>query len=176
MYRFKKSNKKKGEKIHLFGSGAILNENIRAAEILEKDYDLIVDVWSVTSYKELYENANETERWNRLNPEKQPRKNYIQECMEGEEGLCLAAHDYMKAIPLTVCKWFPGNLTALGTDGFGRSDNRRALRDYFEVDDRHIAYAAIHSLFSQGKLDKKVVLKAKKDFNINSDKPNPTDI
>jgi pyruvate dehydrogenase E1 component len=176
MYRFKKSSKKKGEKVHLFGSGAILNENIRAAEALEKDYDLSVDVWSVTSYKELYENANETERWNRLNPEKPPRKNYIQECMEGEEGLCLAAHDYMKAIPLTVCKWFPGNLTALGTDGFGRSDNRRALRDYFEVDDRHIAYAAIHSLFSQGKLDKKVVLKAKKDFNINSNKPNPTDI
>jgi pyruvate dehydrogenase E1 component len=82
----------------------------------------------------------------------------------------------MKAIPMTVCRWFPGVLTVLGTDGFGRSDNRRALRDYFEVDDRHIAYAALHSLHREGKLDKKSLLKAKKDFNIDSEKPNPTEI
>jgi pyruvate dehydrogenase E1 component len=89
------------------------------------------------------------------------QKTYIEECLEGDEGLCLAAHDYVKAIPMTVCRWFPGVLTVLGTDGFGRSDNRRALRDYFEVDDRHIAYAAIHSLYREGKIDKKDVLKQK---------------
>ncbi|MFO7923653.1 MAG: pyruvate dehydrogenase (acetyl-transferring), homodimeric type [Bacteroidales bacterium] len=176
MYNVRKSRKRKGEKINLFGSGAILNETLRAAEMLEKDYEVIVDVWSVTSYKELYDNARETDRWNRLNPEKKPRKTYIEECMEGNEGLCLAAHDYVKAIPMTVCRWFPGVLTVLGTDGFGRSDNRRALRDYFEVDDRHIAYAALHSLFLNGRIDKKMVIKAKKDFKIDSDKTNPTEI
>lgn len=176
MYKFRKSRKRKGEKVHLFGSGAILNETLRAAEMMEKDYDVIVDVWSVTSYKELYEDARETDRWNRLNPEKTPRLTYIEQCLEGDEGLCIAAHDYMKAIPMTVCRWFPGVLTVLGTDGFGRSDNRRALRDYFEVDDRHIAYAALHSLHREGKLDKKSLLKAKKDFNIDSEKPNPTEI
>jgi pyruvate dehydrogenase E1 component len=176
MYRVRKSKKRKGEKVNLFGSGAILNEALRAAEMLEKDYETVVDVWSVTSYKELYDNARETDRWNRLNPEKKARKTYIEECMEGNEGLCLAAHDYVKAIPMTVCRWFPGVLTVLGTDGFGRSDNRRALRDYFEVDDRHIAYATLHSLFTEGKIDKKVVIKAKKDFKIESDKANPTGI
>jgi pyruvate dehydrogenase E1 component len=176
MYKYRKSNKRKGEKVHLFGSGAILNEALRAAEMMEKDYDVIVDVWSVTSYKELYEDARETDRWNRLNPEKTPRLTYIEQCLEGDEGLCLAAHDYMKAIPMTVCRWFPGVLTVLGTDGFGRSDNRRALRDYFEVDDRHIAYAALHSLHREGKLDKKSLLKAKKDFKIDNNKPNPTEI
>ncbi len=176
MYKYRKSRKRKGEKVHLFGSGAILNEALRAGEMMEKDYDVIVDVWSVTSYKELYEDARETDRWNRLNPEKTPRLTYIEQCLEGDEGLCIAAHDYMKAIPMTVCRWFPGVLTVLGTDGFGRRDNRRALRDYFEVDDRHIAYAALHSLHREGKLDKKSLLKAKKDFNIDSEKPNPTEI
>jgi len=176
MYKFRKSEKKKGEKVHLFGSGAILNEALRAAEMLEKDFNVVADVWSVTSYKELYENARETDRWNRLNPDKKNRKTYIEECLDGDEGLCLAAHDYMKAIPMTICRWFPGVLTVLGTDGFGRSDNRRALRDYFEVDDKHIAYAAVHSLYSQGLLDKKDVTKAHKDFKINSDKPNSTEI
>ncbi len=176
MYRFRKSTKRKGEKVNLFGSGAILNEALRAAEMLEKDYELVVDVWSVTSYKELYENARETDRWNRLNPDKKQKKTYIEECLDGDQGLCLAAHDYVKAIPMTVCRWFPGVLTVLGTDGFGRSDNRRALRDYFEVDDRHIAYATLHSLFSLGKVNKETILKAKKAFNIDSNKPNATEV
>jgi pyruvate dehydrogenase E1 component len=176
MYKFRKSKKRKGEKVHLFGSGAILNEALRAAEMLEKDYDIIADVWSVTSYKELYENALETDRLNRLNPGKKRRKTYIEECLDGDEGLCIAAHDYMKAIPMTVSRWFPGGLTVLGTDGFGRSDNRRALRDYFEVDDRNIAYTVIHSLHREGRLDKNVVVKAKKDFKIDSNKLYPLDI
>ena len=176
MYKFRKSDKKKGEKVNLFGSGAILNEVLRAADMIEKDYDVRVDVWSVTSYKELYEDARETDRWNRLNPDQEPRLTYIEQCMKGEDGLCLAAHDYMKAIPQIVSQYFPGGLTVLGTDGYGRSDNRRALRDYFEVDDRHVAYATLYSLYRNGKLDKKAILKARKDFNIDSNKPNPTEI
>jgi pyruvate dehydrogenase E1 component len=175
MYRVRKS-KKSGEKINLFGSGAILNETLRASEILEEKYGLQVDVFSVTSYKELYDEAREIERWNRLNPEKKAKKTYIEQCIAGTDGLYLAAHDYVKAIPMTISRWIPGVFTVLGTDGFGRSDNRRALRDYFEVDDRHIAYAALYSLFSNGKLDKKIIVKAKKDFKIDSEKFNPTDI
>jgi pyruvate dehydrogenase E1 component len=176
MYRLRKSRKAKGEKVNLFGSGAILNEALRAADILEENWGLRADVWSVTSYKELYDDARETERWNRFNPEKKAKKAYVEQCLEGTEGLFLAAHDYVKAIPNTISRWIPGALTVLGTDGFGRSDNRRALRDYFEVDDRHIAYAALYTLFIQGKIDKKSIVKAKKDLNISSEKNNPTDI
>ncbi|MDZ7743495.1 MAG: pyruvate dehydrogenase (acetyl-transferring), homodimeric type [Bacteroidota bacterium] len=176
MYRYKKSRKRSGEKVHLMGSGAILNEALRAAEILEKDYGLMADVWSVTSYKELYDNAREVDRWNRMHPDKKAKKTYIEECLKGDEARCIAAHDYVKAIPMTVCRWFPGILTVLGTDGFGRSDNRRALRDYFEVDDKHIAYTALHSLYLDGKVEKKTVLKAAKELKIDKDKSNPTDI
>ena len=176
MYRYRKSRKRSGEKVHLMGSGAILNEALRAADILEKNYGLVADVWSVTSYKELYDNARETERWNRMNPGKQAKKTYIEECFENDEARCIAAHDYVKAIPMTVCRWFPGILTVLGTDGFGRSDNRRALRDLFEVDDRHIAYAALHSLYLDGKVDQKTVNKAVKELKIDKDKTNPTEV
>ena len=176
MYRYRKSRKRSGEKVHLMGSGAILNEALRAAEILEKDYGLIADVWSVTSYKELYDNAREVDRWNRLHPDKKAKKTYIEECLEGDEARCIAAHDYVKAIPMTVCRWFPGILTVLGTDGFGRSDNRRAMRDYFEVDDKHIAYTALHSLYLDGKVEKKTVQKAAKELKIDKDKSNPTAI
>lgn len=174
MYKYRKTRKPKGEKVHLFGSGAILNEALRAADILENDYGVRADVWSVTSYKALYDDARETDRYNRLNPSKKQKKTYIEKCLEGDEGLCIAAHDYVKAIPMTVCRWFPGILTVLGTDGFGRSDNRRALRDYFEVDDRHIAFAALHSLHENKKLEKKVLNKAVKDLKINNEKPNPS--
>ena len=176
MYRIKKSKRKDGHRLNLFGSGAILNEVIKAAAILEENYEIRADTWSITSYKELYDNSIEIERWNRLNPEKEARKTYIEECLDGEEGLCLAASDYVKAIPMTVCQWFPGTLNVLGTDGFGRSDNRKALRDYFEVDAKHIAYAALTGLYIEGKLDNKTVVKAKKDLKINSDKPDPTDL
>ena len=176
MYRYRKSRKRSGEKVHLMGSGAILNEALRAAVILEKDFGLIADVWSVTSYKELYDNARETERWNRMHPDKEAKKTYIEECFENDEARCIAAHDYVKAIPMTVCRWFPGILTVLGTDGFGRSDNRRAMRDHFEVDDRYIAFAALHSLFLDGKVQKKTINKAIKELKIDKDKENPTEI
>ncbi len=176
MYKYRKSKKNKGEKVHLLGSGAILNEALRAADMLEEKFGIRADVWSVTSYKALYDDARETDRWNRMNPSGKPKKTYIEKCFEKDEGVCIAAHDYVKAIPMTVCRWFPGVLTVLGTDGFGRSDNRRALRDLFEVDDRHIAYTAIHSLYLQDKVKKDMLNKAFKTFTIKSDKPNPTEI
>ncbi len=176
MYRFRRSGQTGREKAHLLGSGAILNEALKAADILEDKYNLMADVWSVTSYKELYENARETERRNKLNPGEKPLKNYIEKCFEGDEGLCIAASDYVKTIPMSVSRWFPGILNVLGTDGFGRSDNRGALRDYFEVNAPHIAYYTLYNLFRQGRLDKKILLKAAKDLKITGDKRNPTDI
>jgi len=173
MYKYRKTRKRKGEKVHLLGSGAILNEALAAAELLEKDYGVRADVWSVTSYKALYDDARETDRQNRLNPFKRQAKTYIEKCFDGDEGLCIVAHDYVKAIPMTVCRWFPGILTVLGTDGFGRSDDRQALREHFEVNSRHIAYAALHSLYTNKKLEKKKLEQAVKKLKIDPEKANP---
>jgi biotin carboxyl carrier protein len=130
---------------HLLGSGAILNEALKAQKILEDDYGVAADVWSVTSYKNLYWDATDTERWNlRSTPEKKPRVFRIwSPRLAGEKGVFVAASDYLKALPAMIAKWLPGPLFVLGTDGYGRSETREALRDFFEVDARHIAFAAL---------------------------------
>ncbi len=174
MYRYRSSKKKSKEKVHLLGSGAIMIEVLQAADLLEKEYDLAVEVWSVTSYKALYDDAVENERQNRLQSEDKAKPNYIQQCLAKEEGPFVAATDYMKVLPLMVAKWFPDTLHALGTDGFGRSENREALRDFFEVDHRHIAVAALHALKEKKKVKAKTVEKAMKDLHIDPDKTMPT--
>src|SRR5699024_6555812 len=122
MYRFKKSKRKSAKKVHLFGSGAIMNEVLKAAEILEKDYKASVDIWSITSYKALYDDAIDTDRKNRMKAELNREPCYIQEALEDEKGTFVAASDYVKNLPQSVSDWFPEKLTCLGTDGFGRSD------------------------------------------------------
>ncbi|MCB1184687.1 pyruvate dehydrogenase (acetyl-transferring), homodimeric type [bacterium] len=178
MYRFRASETKgakaKGKpKAHLLGSGAILNEAIKAQAILEKDYGVAADVWSVTSYKELYMDAVECERHNLLNPAAKPRVPYVQSLLAKEEGVFVAASDYMKILPATVAQWFPHPLHCLGTDGFGRSDGRDQLRDFFEVDARYIAVAALHRLAADGKVPAKLVAQAIKDLGIDPGKLNP---
>ncbi len=133
-----------GPRVHLLGSGAILNETVKAQALLAEKCGVAADVWSVTSYKELYRDAIATERWNLLHPGEAPRVPYLAEALAGTEGdLFVAASDYLRVLPLTVARWLPGPLTALGTDGFGRSDGRAQLRDFFEVDARYIALAAL---------------------------------
>jgi pyruvate dehydrogenase E1 component len=171
LYRFKKGKKK--AKAHLWGSGAILNEAIEAASILEEQFDIPADVWSAPGYKQLYQDATETDRWNRLNPDKKPKTPYVTQCMEKEQGVVVAASDYMKALPLTVSPWVPLPMSVLGTDGYGRSDNRGALRDYFEVNAEHIAMAALYTLYQEGEIDKKTVTEAQKKFDISADRPDP---
>lgn len=173
MYRYKKTRKRKTEKkVHLLGSGTILREALKAAEILEDSYDIPADVWSVTSYKELYLDAMDTERTNIRKTSDD--KNYIDQCFNKEDGeVFVSATDYLKAVPLTVGKYFPGDFYALGTDGFGRSDNRGALRDFFEVDAKHIAFTALSGLYKRDKIDKKTFNKTLKDLNIKKDKVNP---
>jgi pyruvate dehydrogenase E1 component len=174
MYRFRASETRKSKaKAHLLGSGAILNEAIKAQEILENDFGVSADVWSVTSYKELYQDAMECERWNLLNPRKKTRQPYISSLLAKEQGVFVAASDYMKVLPAAVANWFPGPLHCLGTDGFGRSDSRERLRDFFEVDARYIAVAALKQLEETGTVDKGTAARAIARLKIDPDKLNP---
>jgi len=174
MYKYKASSKKSSKiKAQLFGSGTILNEVLKAQEVLKKDYNISADVWSVTSYKELRRDALDVERWNMLNPTKKKKVSYISQILKNEEGVFVAASDYVKALPDSIAKWIPGQLTSLGTDGFGRSESREALRDFFEVDHRHIVFATLGALANDGKVKTEILEKAKKLLNIKSDKPNP---
>jgi len=173
MYKYKSAKNNK-HNINLLGSGSILNEALKAAEILKNDYDIEADVWSVTSYKKLYDNAIEIDRQNRL--KEQNKKTYIQECVGTKKGLFVAASDYMKVLPLSVSKWFPQDFVALGTDGYGLSEHRDELREYFEVNANFIAWSTLNSLQEQGKIDKDMLSKAKKKLKIKANKKSPTDV
>ena len=174
IYKFKPSSKKNA-KLHaqLFGSGTILNEVLKAQEILEEDYKVAADVWSVTSYKELRREALNIERQNLLNPGSQPKESYIQKILKNEKGVFVASSDYVKALPDSIAKWVPSKLYSLGTDGFGRSEGRAELRDFFEVDAKHIVLAALYALANEGSIKMTTVEKAIKDLQIKSSKPNP---
>ncbi len=174
MYKLKASDKKSAKlKAQLFGSGTILNEVIKAAKILEDDYRVACDVWSVTSYKELRRDALEVERWNFLNPTSKPKATYIEKMLAKEDGVLVATSDYVKALPDSVSKWFPSRLYSLGTDGFGRSETREVLRDFFEVDAKHIVFATLTALFKEEKIKDKDLDKAAKELGINPNKRNP---
>jgi pyruvate dehydrogenase E1 component len=174
MYRFRKTGLKgKKAKANLMGSGAILNEVIKAQEILEKDYQIATDVWSVTSYKELYHDAIECERWNLLHPGKKARTPFVSQLLAKTGGVYVAASDYLKVLPASIAKWIPGPLHCLGTDGFGRSDSRERLRDFFEVDARYIVVAVLRQLSLTDEVTNASVVKAIADFDINPEKLNP---
>jgi len=157
----------------LFGSGTILREVIGAAELLDKDFDIPCDVWSVTSFNELRRDALSTERWNQLHPEDKPRESYLEKCLAGRRGPCVAATDYMKIVPDQIQRWVRGRYVTLGTDGFGRSDGRKALRQHFEVDKRYIAVTTLKALADDGNFDQKTVAKAIEDYGIDPDKADP---
>jgi pyruvate dehydrogenase E1 component len=173
MYKFRASGKKSKLRAQLFGSGAIMWETLHAQEILEKKYGVAADVWSVTGYKQLYNDGIDTERWNMLHPDEKPRVPYVTQCLANEPGVLVAASDYLKTLPNSVAKWMPRHLCALGTDGFGRSESRASLRDFFEVDARFIVYATLTELQRDGKIPASVVQKAAKDLRINVEKANP---
>ncbi|NNF08536.1 MAG: pyruvate dehydrogenase (acetyl-transferring), homodimeric type [Candidatus Eisenbacteria bacterium] len=173
LYKFRSTPAKKEQmKIQLLGSGAILNEVLKAQEVLRDDFDLGSDVWSVTSYKELFTDALETARYNRLHPEKDRKQPFIRDCL-GEEGVAVAASDYTAALPISVARWAPRHFVTLGTDGFGRSAGRTELRDFFEVDHRYIVLAALGALHKEKLIDSDVVTDYIKKAGINRDKANP---
>ncbi len=157
----------------LMGSGTILREVLGAAELLAKDFGIPTDVWSVTSFNELRRDGLEVERWNQLHPEAEPRKCYVEQCLAGRPGPYIAATDYMKIVPDQIQRWVPGSFISLGTDGYGRSDARAALRQHFEVDKRFIAVAAMKALADDGVLDEKTVSQAIENYGIDPDRPDP---
>jgi pyruvate dehydrogenase E1 component len=174
IYRFRESTEKRPKlRVDLLGSGAILNCSLRAQELLADKYGVAADVWSVTSYKELHRSGVDAERWNIRHPGEKPREAYVTEALKDGSGVFVAASDYMKALPESVAKWVPGRLISLGTDGFGRSETRQALRDFFEVDHRHITVSALYGLMQEGKVDVKLVRKAIKELDIDTSRPNP---
>ncbi|MFQ5547545.1 MAG: pyruvate dehydrogenase (acetyl-transferring), homodimeric type [Woeseia sp.] len=157
----------------LMGAGTILREVIAASELLKKDFGIMSDVWSVTSFNELRRDALATERWNQLHPEQKPRKSYLEEKLAGRPGPYVAATDYMKIVPDQIQRWVPGQYVTLGTDGFGRSDGRNALRQHFEVDSRYITVTTLKVLADAGTLDQKTVVNAIEQYGIDPDKPDP---
>ena len=174
MYRLRESaNKNAKLRAQLFGSGAIVNEALNVQKILEEKFGVAADVWSVTSYRELYRDGNAVERWNRLHPEEPPKIPYVTECLKDAPGVFVAASDYLKALPDSISSWFPRPLVALGTDGFGRSESRDALRNFFEVDARHITLATLHALQGEGLVKPEAVRKAIQELEINPEKLDP---
>ena len=157
----------------LLGSGAILNEAVKAQQLLAEKFGVQADVWSVTSYKELHRDAAACERWNLLHPADPPRVPFVARQLGGAPGALVAASDYLKVLPAALGRWLPRPLSALGTDGFGRSDGREALRDFFEVDARYIALAALAGLACAGELDAAVVTRALKTLAIDPEKLDP---
>lgn len=171
IYKFKAASEK--AVAHLFGSGSILNEAVRAQQVLAEKYGVHVDVYSVTSPVELRREAMDVERWNRFHPDQPARTPYIQQVMEGTEGPIIAASDYMKILFDGLGPWLSGRMVALGTDGFGRSENRRHLRMHFEVDTNAIVGITLSSLARQGKFDAAKAIEALKECGLTDDKLNP---
>ncbi|MEX2660895.1 MAG: pyruvate dehydrogenase (acetyl-transferring), homodimeric type [Vicinamibacterales bacterium] len=173
MYRFSTAaNGKAKARAQLLGSGTILNEARAAAGLLEK-YGVAADVWSVTSYNELYREAHACDRWNMLNPGETPKVPYVTQALKDTQGVIVAASDYLKVLPASIDRWMPRRVRALGTDGFGRSEARKELREFFEVESRYIALATLAELAQNGEIEPKVVAKAIKDFGIDPKKKNP---
>lgn len=174
IYLLKKGNADKKHAIQLFGCGAILREVLEAAELLEESYDISANVWSVTSFTQLRRDGLEIERYNMLHPELPPKQGYLEQCLQSHPGPIVAATDYIKALADQLRPFISRRYTALGTDGFGRSDDRAALRAFFEVDRYYVVIAALKSLADEGKLSTSVVSDAIQKFNIDPEKPSPT--
>jgi pyruvate dehydrogenase E1 component len=173
MYRYSRAKNTAAKlKAQLLGSGAILPEVIKAAALLEQ-FGVAADVWSVTSYSELYRDGNTCDRWNMLHPSQKAKVPYVAECLGKTDGVIVAASDYLKALPNSIDRWLPRPIISLGTDGFGRSEGRKALRDFFEVDARFVVVGALSALARDKQIDAKLVDKAIKDLGIDPEKKNP---
>ena len=176
LYRLKPAaNAKDKVKAQLIGSGTILNEVVKAQALLEK-YGVAADVWSATSYNELYRDAHDVERWNLRHPTEKARVPYVTSCFEKAEGVVVAASDYLKSQPDMIARWIGRPMVTLGTDGFGRSEDRASLRDFFEVDAKHVAATTLAALLREKQIDAKVVTQAFKDLGIDAAKPNPATV
>jgi pyruvate dehydrogenase E1 component len=177
MYLFRKgqagTGKKVAPRVQLMGSGTILREVIAGADLLAQDFGVTADVWSCPSFTELRREAMAVERWNMLHPTEAPRQTYVETCLAGHSGPVIAATDYMRLFAEQIRPYVPGRYKVLGTDGFGRSDYRKKLRHFFEVDRRWVALAALKALVEDGKVEPKVVADAIRRYDIDPAKPAP---
>ena len=176
IYKLQSGKSKKKNRVQLMGAGTILREVEAAADILRNDYNVEADVWSVTSVNELAREGQDVNRYNTMHPEAEPKKAYITEQLEGASGPFIAATDYMKMYTEQLRDFIPGSFTALGTDGFGRSDSRKQLRTFFEVNRYYVAVAALKALADEGAIKSTVVTKAIKDFGLDPEKVNPMSV
>ena len=173
IYQFHKDNSKKKLRVNLMGSGAILREVIAAADLLNKDFGVAADIWSVTSFNELHRQATDCDRWNMLHPQDKQRVPYISQVLEKHTAPYIAATDYMRNYPDQIRAWIPADYTLLGTDGFGRSDTREALRSHFEVNRYYIVVAALSTLANKGSVTPAKVASAIKKYDLDIDRINP---
>ena len=173
MYRYQSTGRKKKQRVQLLGSGTILREVLAAAELLEQDFAISSDVWSVTSFNELRRAGLEVDRWNMLHPEETPRVNYVAEQLGDQSGPVVAATDYIRSYADQIRPFVPGTYRVLGTDGYGRSDTRSQLRKFFEVNRYYIVVAALKALADDGGTKEAEVSKAIKKYRIDPEKPNP---
>jgi pyruvate dehydrogenase E1 component len=173
MYRFSEGDKRLKKRVQLLGSGTILREAIAAVELLAGDWNVAADVWSVPGFGELRRDGLATERWNLLHPEDEPRTSYVAQCLGDAQGPAVAATDYMKAYADLIRPFVPMPYYVLGTDGYGRSDTREVLRDFFEVDRRWITVTALKALADMGEIEPKTVAEAIDKYGIDPDKPEP---
>ncbi|MDX1837148.1 pyruvate dehydrogenase (acetyl-transferring), homodimeric type [Legionella taurinensis] len=176
MYLLQQSKKKGKLHVQLMGSGTILREVIKAADLLKEDFGVTADIWSVTSFNELRRDGLAVERHNRMNPEAKPQQSYVQEQLSGRQGPVIAATDYMRLYADQIRPYVPGRYVVLGTDGYGRSDTRERLRHFFEVDAKFIVLAALEALVAEGEMKPASMAEAIKRYGINSDKPDPVTV
>jgi pyruvate dehydrogenase E1 component len=176
MYLFRDGGKVKGPRVQLLGAGTILREVIAAADLLQQDFGITADVWSVTSFNELRRDGLDADRWNMLHPTDPPRTSHVQNCLQGRKGPVVASTDYMKAYAEQIRPFISGTYRVLGTDGFGRSDYRKELRAFFEVDRYHVVVAALKALADDGALPAAKVAQAIAKYGIDADKPNPVKV
>jgi pyruvate dehydrogenase E1 component len=170
------ARKDRSPRVQLLGSGTILREVIAAADLLERDFGVKADIWSATSFNELRRDGIDVERWNRLHPLEKPRRSHVEHCLAERPGPVIAATDYMRNYADQIRPYVRGRYTVLGTDGFGRSDTRRALRSFFEVDRHHVAVAALKALADEGTLTVEKVAEAIERYGIDPSKPNPVGV
>jgi len=172
IYKFRNAEQKLGKHVQLFGSSCIMQQVMKAQEML-KEYGVSADIWGVTSYQQLRNDAVSCERYNRLHPESEPRVPYLSQVLKGVEGPFIAASDYIKHTPDAVARFVPGTFVPLGTDGFGMSDTREALRRHFEVDAENVVLGALHGLRLDGKMSAAEVAAAIKKLGIDPEKLEP---
>ena len=173
MYLFQEGNKKRRRRVQLLGSGTILREVLAGAELLEQDFGVAADIWSVTSFSELRREGLDVRRWNMLHAEEEPRITYVEQCLKNRHGPAIAASDYMRSFADQIRPFMDRRYLVLGTDGFGRSDTRRQLRRFFEVDRYYVAVAALQALADEGEIAAAKVTEAITKYGIDPEKPSP---